>query len=142
MCMYSLVIPINQRRWCLNLLCNTWRTLEIGTTPLSRLPFQDAPQYQYRPHNNLKPIYWKGDLLGKPSGKYNAKLKKYKAYESKQKFIPYYTVREEELISSYLNHYLAFYCTLPYIMACRSNACERTNINQLTPQTGDMRWHV
>lgn len=49
-------------------------------------------QYQY--HNQLKPYFWKaGALQEKPSGKYNAKLKKYKAFETKQKFIPYYTVR-------------------------------------------------
>ena len=42
----------------------------------------------------MKPIYWKGtdELHEKPFGKYNAKLKKYKATETKQKFIPYYTV--------------------------------------------------
>lgn len=49
------------------------------------------PQYQF--HNNLKPFFWKGgELLEKPFGKYNGKQKKYKAYETKQKFIPYITV--------------------------------------------------
>lgn len=52
-----------------------------------------ASQQQNYNHNNLKPIFWKGDALQeKPFGKYNAKLKKYKAFETKQKFIPYYTV--------------------------------------------------
>lgn len=61
--------------------------------PAATTTYQQHQQQQPQNHNALKPVYWKGDLLEKPFGKYNAKLKKYKAFESKQKFIPYYTVR-------------------------------------------------
>lgn len=46
----------------------------------------------YPKYNALKPYYLKHDLYEKPNGKYNFKLKKYKAYETKQKHVPYYTV--------------------------------------------------
>lgn len=66
----------------------------IGNRYYAIVPAEHQPQYQY--HNNLKPIFWKGgELQEKPFGKYNAKLKKYKAFEAKQKFIPYVTVSDK-----------------------------------------------
>lgn len=63
----------------------------IGNRYYAIVPVQNQQSYQL--HNNLKPIFWKGgELQEKPFGKYNAKLKKFKAVETKQKFIPYYTV--------------------------------------------------
>lgn len=65
----------------------------IGNRYYAIIPATQEAQHQYQYHNNLKPYLWKaGELQEKPFGKYNAKLKKYKAFETKQKFIPYYTV--------------------------------------------------
>lgn len=65
----------------------------IGNRYYAIVPAPQQQQSYNQLHNNLKPIFWKGDALQeKPFGKYNAKLKKYKAFETKQKFIPYYTV--------------------------------------------------
>lgn len=74
----------------------------LGNRYYAIVPAHQQQTYQQQWNNNLKPIFWKGDLLQeKPFGKYNAKLKKYKAFETKQKFIPYYTVSEISLWASY-----------------------------------------
>lgn len=67
----------------------------IGNRYYAIVPAAPTQDNQYQYQNNLKPIFWKaGELQEKPFGKYNAKLKKYKAFETKQKFIPYYTVSD------------------------------------------------